>query len=295
MGGIAGEFDLKTKKTMIMAQRIEMTEYLIYKRLAKSVKNENNSKILRRISAEELKHAEFWKRYTGGEARAYRWRVFRFFWVARFFGLTFGIKLLEKGEAHAQRVYNTLTEAVPESKRIIEEEEEHEHGLIGMIEEDALKYMGSVVLGLNDALVELTGALAGLTFALRDTRLIALAGLITGIAASFSMAASEYLSTRTEDPEKPALKSSLYTGLAYIVTVILLVLPYLIVGNYLLCLALTITIAIVIIAVFNYYISVASDLSFRRRFLEMASISLGVSLLSFGIGYVIRIFLGIEI
>jgi len=155
--------------------------------------------------------------------------------------------------------------------------------------------MGSVVLGLNDALVELTGALAGLTFALQNTRLIALAGLITGIAAAFSMAASEYLSTKSEDSEKNALTSSIYTGIAYIFTVFFLILPYLLVSNYMLCLALTLLIAIAIIFFFNYYISVAKDLSFKKRFLEMAVISLGVAGISFGVGFLIRTFIGIEI
>ena len=50
--------------------------------------------------------------------------------------------------------------------------------------------MGSVVLGLNDELVEFTGALAGFTLALSDHRLIALTGSITGIAAALSMASS---------------------------------------------------------------------------------------------------------
>ena len=109
------------------------------------------------------------------------------------------------------------------------------------------------------------------------------------------MAASEYLSTKTEGGEKNAVKSSLYTGLAYIVTVFLLILPYLIFGHYLVCLAVTIAIAILIIYLFNFYVAVAQDLSFRRRFLEMATISLGVSLLSFGIGYVIRVVLGVDV
>jgi VIT1/CCC1 family predicted Fe2+/Mn2+ transporter len=47
--------------------------------------------------------------------------------------------------------------------------------------------------------VELTGALSGLTLAFRNTRLIAMAGLITGIAASLSMAGSEYLATKSEE------------------------------------------------------------------------------------------------
>jgi len=155
--------------------------------------------------------------------------------------------------------------------------------------------VGSIVLGLNDALVELTGTLAGLTFALQNTKLIAVAGLITGIAASFSIAASEYLSTKAEDGNANALASSIYTGIAYIFTVFVLILPYLIFSNYFVCLGMTMTFAVLVILFFNYYISVAKDLNFRKRFWEMFTISMGVAAFSFGIGYLIRMFIGIDI
>ena len=223
------------------------------------------------------------------------WKVLKFFWMSRGFGVTFGIKLMERGEQQAQVSYAEVLRSIPEAERIVEDEDKHEHELSDLIQEERLNYIGSVVLGLNDALVELTGALAGLTFALQNTRLIALAGLITGIAASFSMAASEYLSTKSEGGGENAFKSSIYTGIAYIFTVFLLIIPYLVFKNYFFCLGLTILIAILIILVFNFYISVAKDLSFRRRFAEMASLSLGIAILSFGIGYLIRILLGIEV
>ena len=128
-----------------------------------------------------------------------------------------------------------------------------------------------------------------------DVKLIALSGLITGIAASMSMAASEYLSTRSENTDKHPVRAAIYTGIAYIGTVILLVLPYLLFANYYLDLGIALTTAVIIIAVFNYYISVAKDESFRERFLEMAGLSLSVALFSFVIGYFIRIWLGIEV
>jgi len=158
-----------------------------------------------------------------------------------------------------------------------------------------LQYVGSIVLGLNDALVELTGALAGLTLALQNTQLIALTGLITGIAAALSMGASEYLSTKTEETSREPFKASIYTGGTYMITVLLLILPYLILENYYLCLGCTFIAAVLIVALFNYYISVVKDEPFRRRFFEMAGVSLGVATLSFCVGYIIRLFLGVEI
>jgi VIT1/CCC1 family predicted Fe2+/Mn2+ transporter len=186
-------------------------------------------------------------------------------------------------------------ESYPDLKATLDEEEKHEQELLGMIEEERLDYVGSMVLGLNDALVELTGALAGLTFAFRNTRLIALSGLIMGIAASLSMASSEYLSHRAEEQGSRAVKAALYTGFAYIITVALLVLPYLLLQSYAWALAATMGVAMLVILVFNFYVSVAKDLSFRKHFLEMAGLSLGVAALSFGIGFVVRKFLGIEI
>ena len=164
------------------------------------------------------------------------------------------------------------------------------------LDEERLRYAGSVVLGLNDALVELTGALAGLTLALQNGRLIALSGLITGIAASLSMAASEYLSTRSEDTDKHPVRAAIYTGIAYIITVALLVLPYLLMPeNFYLDLVISLTTGVLIIAIFNYYISIAKDEPFKKSFFEMAGLSLGVATFSFIIGYFIRQWLGVDI
>jgi VIT1/CCC1 family predicted Fe2+/Mn2+ transporter len=276
-------------------QRIEITEHHIYKRLARSIKDPENSEILDQIADDELRHYHDWKKYTEREIKPNMWDVWKYYLISRIFGFTFGIKLMERGEEKAQENYSLLIGKVPDIEKWIHEEEVHEQRLLAMLDEERLRYAGSVVLGLNDALVELTGALAGLTLALQNVKLIALSGLITGIAASMSMAASEYLSTRSEDTDKHPVRAAVYTGIAYIFTVTLLVLPYLLIENYIIDLAITLTIAVVIIAVFNYYISVAKDEPFRPRFLEMAGLSLGVATFSFIIGYFIRIWLGVEI
>jgi VIT1/CCC1 family predicted Fe2+/Mn2+ transporter len=276
-------------------QRIEITEHYIYKNLARSIKDPENSKILDQIADDELRHYNDWKAYTQKEIKPNRWDIFKYTLISRVFGFTFGIKLMERGEEKAQANYAQMKGKVPDIEKWIHEEEVHEGKLLGMLDEERLRYAGSVVLGLNDALVELTGALAGLTLALRDVKLIALSGLVTGIAASLSMAASEYLSTRSEDTEKHPVRAAVYTGIAYIVTVTLLVLPYLFIQNYILDLVITLSVAVFIIAVFNYYISVAKDQPFKKSFLEMAGLSLGVALFSFIIGYFIRGWLGVDI
>jgi len=282
------------KKKLLRFQRSERTEAIVYQSLACLAKGENNKKLLNQIAADELRHAEFWREATGGEH--VRGDLFRARWwsfIARVFGITFGLRLMEKGEEHAQKVYAGVSDSVPGVDAVIADEEAHEQKLIGLLDEKKLEYVGSIVLGLNDALVELTGALAGFSFAIQDTRLIALLGVITGVAATLSMAASEYLANRAEG-NSDALTASLYTGVAYLITVILLVAPYFIFENYLHALGTMLAIVIAVIAIFTFYLSVAKNEKFWHRFGEMALISVGVAALSFGIGVVARLWLGIE-
>lgn len=285
---------VRITKELLKNQKNEITSFHIYKALATQQKDPGNAKLLNEIAADEKNHYMLLKRYSETEVHPSRIKILWYIFIAKLLGLTFSLKLLEKDEENATEAYNALITPFPELKKALEDEEKHERELLGLINEERLNYMGSIVLGLNDALVELTGALAGYTFAIQNSRIIALIGLITGISASFSMAASEFLSKKQEK-EDNAFKSSIYTGIAYIITVILLILPYLLLPNHFLNLGLSVLMAITIILAFNFYISVAKDLPFKKRFLEMAGISLGVTAVSFGIGWAVRTFLGLDI
>lgn len=276
-------------------QQGEIDSHAIYSRVAKSVKDANRP-VLERIAADELGHARVWETYTGAVCRPNRPKVWFYTTLARLFGFTFTVKLLESGEVADQQVYAALEAEVPEVAKVRADEARHEQELIGMLDEERLKFVGSMVLGMNDALVELTGALAGFTFALRDTRLVALAGLITGISATLSMTSSSYLSAKAdEDPQ--ALKSSLYTGTMYLATVALMVLPFLVLPTGMVYWALGAMFAVVvaIIAGFNFYIAVAKDLDFRKRFLEMFVLCVVVTGVSFAIGTLVKHLLGIDL
>jgi vacuolar iron transporter family protein len=289
------QFSEHVQRQVLKFQQTEITEYHIYKKLARKVTPPENAQIIEQIADDELRHYNAWKKYTNQEVAPRWFIVWFYYWISVIFGFTFGIKLMERGEEAARGNYASVAQDIPEAEKFQHEEDAHEERLIAMLDEERLQYAGSVVLGLNDALVELTGALAGLTLALQNVKLIALSGLITGIAASMSMAASEYLSTRSEETTKQPVRAAIYTGIAYIITVALLVMPYLLFENYILDLVIALTTAVLIIAVFNYYISVAKGEPFRARFLEMAGLSLGVAAFSFVIGYLIRNWLGIDL
>ncbi|MEM2816317.1 MAG: VIT1/CCC1 transporter family protein [Candidatus Bathyarchaeia archaeon] len=280
----------EVEKVILDAQKNEITEHFIYKKLSQTAKESNNREVLSHIAYDELKHYEFWRKYTKKDANPYWLKFWKYYLISKIFGMTFGIKLMEKGEEKAQEIYEEISKFMPDAKNIVKDENEHEKQLMNLLDEERLRYVGSIVLGLNDALVELTGALAGFTFALQNTRLVAMMGLITGIAASLSMATSEYLSTRSEGNAKKPLKAAAYTGIAYVLTVLFLISPYLLLSDAYVCLGLTIMAAISVIFLFTFYISIAKDLPFKRRFLEMTTISLGIAGLTFIIGFFISEF-----
>ncbi len=283
------------RQKLLTFQKVEITENHIYSRLAGTVKSPENRKVLEKIAADEMRHYEQWRRYTGESVAPDHWAISKYFWISRILGFTFGVKLMENAEEKAQGGYGQLIGVIPEAETIMKDEQQHETALLAMLDEERLRYTGSMVLGLNDALVELTGALAGLTLALRDAKLIALTGSVTGIAAALSMGASSYLSTKSEETTKNPLKASVYTGTAYILTVLVLIFPYLVLSNYYVSLACTLVAAIGIIAAFNYYIAVARDEPFKSRFLEMAGLSLSVAAFSFLVGFVLRTVFGVDV
>jgi VIT1/CCC1 family predicted Fe2+/Mn2+ transporter len=283
------------RNELLKAQKTEITEYYVYKNIAKTLKDEENRKIVEEIGKDEKRHYEIWKGYTGEAVEPNRFQIWLYSAISKVFGYTFGFKLMELGEERAQVNYQKIEDEIPEASDVIKDEDQHEDKLLEMLNEESLLYAGSVVLGLNDALVELTGALAGLTLAFQNVNIIALSGLITGIAASLSMAASEYLSTHSEETDKHPVKAAIFTGIAYVVTVALLILPYLIFDNVFLCLGIALATSVVIIALFNFYMAVAKNQPFGKNFFKMAGISLGVAAFSFLLGYVIRQWFGVEV
>lgn len=280
--------------SLIAKQRDELTESLVYEALADIEKNPANKEVFLTLSHQERSHANILKKYTNAEVKPDLFRVKRTALLSKILGITFTVKQMESKEEGAQEFYNNFKDN-EDMMRINEEENEHEKKLIEMIDEERLGYMSSVVLGLNDALVEFTGALAGFTLALNNPSLIALTGSITGIAAALSMASSEYLSTKSEkDSKKHPVKASIYTGITYLSTVLVLVSPFMILNSVISALVVMLILALIIIALFNYYYAVAKGESFKHRFAEMAILSFSVAGISFLIGYALRTFTGIE-
>ena len=282
-----------TRQLIEQMQVNEKTDSEIYRILAKRIKGENGE-ILRQMAEEEAAHCAVWGRYTAKSCLPNKWKVWLYVAMGWVFGLTFVINLLEFGEDKAGSRYADIMDEVPEAKILMEEERKHEEQLAAMIDEEKLKYIGSMVLGLNDALVELTGALAGFTLALGSNATVGLAGFITGVSATLSMAASEYLSKKADPSEKHPFKAAVYTGIAYLITVAVLLLPYTLFSSPFIALGFCLFNAACIIAAFTFFVSVVRRETFRPQFMEMITISFSVAAISFLIGWAAKTWIGIE-
>jgi VIT1/CCC1 family predicted Fe2+/Mn2+ transporter len=288
------EMKKETLKKLLLAQKREITEYYVYLNLAKGLPPEK-SKILLEIAEQEKRHYETLKKTTGKEVTPSKIKIVFTTLLAKILGLNFTLQLMERGEIVSQSFYRAISEKEKELAilRMVEEEREHERKLIALIDEKRLAFVGDFILGLNDALVELTGALAGLTLALSNTKIIAMVGLITGIAASLSMGASNYLAAR-EQREKEAMIAGSMTGIAYIITVLILVSPYLIFKTAMIALIFTFIFSVLVVGIFNFYVSVAKRQDFASRFSRMIIISFSVAAINFGVGSLIKRIFGIE-
>lgn len=283
-------------KRILRFQQDEISGSILFEKIAQRQKKEANKAALLKLAGEERSHYDVWKVYTGRDIGPDWPKIFFYDILCRILGTTFTYKFLEKNEDFVVRELMSIEKEIPEARMLIDDEESHENRFMEMVDEERLHYMGSMVLGLNDALVELTGTIAGLTFALANTRIVALSGIITGVSATLSMAASNYLAERANGNAR-AITSSMYTGAAYLVTVALMVLPYLLLPGNLYILAFIIMLAVVvfIILIFNYYISMVQSLPFWKRFAEMAALSIGVAAVSFAIGLLAKKLIGVDL
>ena len=276
----------------LQSQREEITEHFIYRKLAAHMAGEHRA-VLERISNDELSHYNFWKKISGQDVKPNRLRIWWFTFLASFLGLVFTLRVMESGEQGAQNNYWAFRKIKGVAK-IIRDEKVHEQRIISLLKDERLEYAGSVVLGLNDALVELTGALAGMTLALRDSRIVAIAGLVTGLAASLSMAASNYLASKEDATSKRSpIKSAAYTGITYLGVVLVLISPYFVMTSIFYSLAATLCLAVMIIAAYTFYITTARVKPFLPQFAEMVGVSLATAAISFVFGLLLNQWFGL--
>ncbi|MBI4597442.1 MAG: VIT1/CCC1 transporter family protein [Candidatus Omnitrophica bacterium] len=277
----------------------EYRDYVTYRELALIETVPAFKRILEELTQHELEDYNFWLSLSSKKTfRISPWELLFLKFLRRVLGLTFTAKFLERHEKQAIMNYHEVLltasgKMKEEIQQIIRHEEYHERSLIDQIKEERITFMGSIVLGLNDALIELTGALTGFAFAFHTSRTVAVAGFILGIAASMSMASSAYLSARHEQGKDPA-KAALYTGVSYLAVVLLLLLPFVVMPYAPAAVAVMIATVILIVAALSYYTAIVFERAFKKSLVEMLLFSVGVAIVSFIIGSLARRFTGLE-
>ena len=117
--------DKKTRDIILTSQKNEITEHYIYSKLSQAVKDKQNKEILKQISDDEKRHYGFWKKYTNKDVKPDKLKIWWYYLISRIFGITFGIKLMERGEEDAQAIYGKISEQVPSAEQIVYDEDMH--------------------------------------------------------------------------------------------------------------------------------------------------------------------------
>jgi len=277
----------------------EYKDYVTYMALARRERNGKRREALERLAATEYRHYRFWNDYAGKhEPQTSRFLVSIFLLLRLILGLTFTIKLLERHENKTIKTYRMFAARLTGEERsrvevIIQEELEHEKYLLSQIDEAVVRYLGFVALGLADAIIEITGVHAGFLGVTSSTLIAGIAGLVVGFAAAISMASAAYLQAKHGTSRSPA-RSAIITGGSYLLTVTVLALPYFILADMLLAFGLSLSLAIVTMAVFTFYGAVISEKSFPREFLISLALVMGTALGTYLFGDFLGTIFGIK-
>ena len=279
----------------------EFTDSVLYGRLAATVDSKGPfSAVLRHLSETEHKHYEFWKKYAPGEEpRLSKAKLYWVLFLRRVLGLTFASRYLDRHESSVVKEYRELAGMIPEGDKpqfeeMVADEQEHEKEFAQKIESSAIQYISFVVLGLADALVEITGIHAGSLGIYNKTEIAGLAGVIAGAAASLAMASAAFAQAK-QGFQGSARLSAIYTGISYFITAIILAAPYFVTPSMIYALMASLILAVVILALTTYYSTVISGKPFFRDFLVILLIMFGVTIALYFFGYFIRVSTGITI
>lgn len=277
----------------------EYRDYIVYTALSEVEKNDERKKILQQLAAAEHKHYTFWSSKADGYKPHVNRLVIKFIVLLRFlFGLMFTLKLLERHESEVIKGYKSYLLKLEGDERrkleeIIKEEEEHESYFMSQIDETVVKYMSFIVLGLADAIVEITGVHAGFLGVTSSTLIAGVAGLIVGFAAAISMASAAYLQAKHDVKRSPMI-SAITTGASYICAVAFLALPYFLTHDMIYAFTGSLILAILLTAAFTFYGAVINDKSFSREFIESTALIMGTAAATFLFGEFLGDFFGIK-
>jgi VIT1/CCC1 family predicted Fe2+/Mn2+ transporter len=280
--------------------RDEYIDHRVYSYLAKIEKNEERKKILENFGKMEHEHYIFWKSLMKKEMKDSSLdniRIKLFILFKYIFGLIFTIKLMERNEKRVIEEYKKLInkfegETKQKLELIIKDEIEHENFWMNQMKDETTRYLGFIILGLADAIIEITGVHAGFLGVTASTIIAGIAGLVVGISASLAMASAAYLQAKQDEGSNPRI-SAIYTGVFYILAAVALATPYFMTHDMLVAFLSSLVIAVMLIGFFNFYSSVIFERKFAKEFLTSTTIILVTASISFIVGEILGNIFGI--
>lgn len=296
----------------------EMLDCAVYSRLAKSESNGEVRDLLSALAKTERSHVEMWKTLLGvGSSYDIKpafmeLRILEMLVVRRFLGVAFVVKFLERHERHDLKKY-TKTFSGPlmgkkyrkSASKMINDFAKHERTLRKKADnyKGELEHVQSIILGLNDGLVEILAIIAGLAIVATSSFTVVVIGLIAGVSGALSMTGGVYLSSksyglvrsnRIKEKSSP-VREGYNAGIWYLIGSVLAILPFIFGFVGVRALAISVVLVCAALTGVSGIVAVISETSFRKRALEMIAISLGAVFVMMILGVLAKMYFGVSV
>ncbi len=297
----------------------EYVHFNVYRSLSLSEKNGKLREILAKLSKDESRHMDLWKSLPVGDNNSScisilsRVKVPALLVLKRMFSIAFVDRIMERSERIVLDEYARVTKGdhLPEGYRkkiraVMRDELRHKQKFSTEIipYEGTMDNVRSIILGLDDGIVEVLAAISGFAMLAHSHIIVAIAGIIIGISGTLSMAGGAYLSSKSERlVEKNShernhtlpISDAFYTGLYYLAGAAVVTSPFIFGLSGINGIAVSIALAAIVISTASAIIAVISRTSILKRILEMLAITLTASILTMIIGAVLRTYFGISL
>lgn len=286
-GMMKEELKKDIKELIIEAQRSEVTEYHIYKSLARHARDKENKRLLEQIAAEELEHYRFWMDY-GDEVDPMWWKVNLYILMSRIFGFVFALKLMERKEQIAEKKYLEISKFIPEVVKIAGEERGHEKILLNMVTDSRLKGMGSWIISINLVVFSLIILLFVLSMTTQNPILMATIAMISILAVSSADLFITLFLRNNQSIHKDQVRKGLIRFVSGTAIGSIILIPYTIKQDVYVSLAMSTLIALFLSILLNYQFAVVSDQKGYKKIGRIFLVFLLVAFVGMAAGLIIR-------
>lgn len=286
------KYSAEVQAQIKQAQKDEVTEYHIYKALARKVKDQPNRSVLNDIAGEELEHYRFWMKY-GDEVDPQWWKVNMYLVLSSVLGLVFSLKLLERAELKASKRYLALSRFIPEVKQIADEEINHEKKLLNMINDRRAKGFGTWIISINLVVLSTVAATAGWYILLEDPLQSGFAGAISAASVALADFMNTLLLKSPGKVRREQFSKALMRLAGGIISGSLIVLPLLMIPIPIAGAGISAAVALLILTGLNFYHVVISDYPWRQKLLRLLLAMALTVILTAGLGLILRMAGGI--